>query len=136
MGYYATPTKTITKTEVKEVVKVVKEKEKNKQNNKMVVIVETTMPDGTKRKETKIVDKGVITITASENIDKSTDTKTETVVEHTHDSLLLYAVAEKNLSSPELSYGVGVQKRVLGPFFLGVYGTTQKNIGVTLGLSF
>lgn len=40
-----------------------------------------------------------------------------------------------NLSSP-LVYGVAVNKQVLGPFTIGVFGLTNSTVGVTVGVSF
>lgn len=146
IGYFATPTKVVTKTEIKEIIKEVEKKtsdtKKDKKNDKIVIIVETVLPDGTRKKETKIVDKGTITIDASETTeketDKTTETKTEKIVERSHDGLLLYAIGGARLndwtSGPE--FGGGVQKRLLGPFWIGAYGTNKLSAGVTLGISF
>lgn len=145
VGYFATPTKTVTEFRVKEVIKEVEkkvsDKEKNKRNNKMVIIVETIMPDGTRRKETKIVDKGTITVTANETTDTTVEKEVETVetktVERDKTGLLIYGIAGANLNElGELEYGLGVQSRLFGPFWLGAYATTQKNVALTLGLSF
>ncbi|MEO5367568.1 MAG: hypothetical protein H7831_14680 [Magnetococcus sp. WYHC-3] len=136
IGYFFTPTRTVTKVEVKEVVKVVKETQKDKKNDKIVIVVETVLPDGTKKKETKIVDKGTITIRSDETSEKQVETKTEKVVEKEHDSLMIYAFGNTNVFNPSLEYGLGVQKRVVGPFWLGAFGSNKVNIGLTLGISF
>jgi hypothetical protein len=141
-GRFAGPTKVVTKTEIKEVVKEVEKKtsETNKRNDKVVIVVETVLPDGTRRKETKIVDRGTITIDASSSseTDRTTETKTEKVVERARDGVIVYGLAGARLSDwtsgPE--YGGGVQARVLGPFWLGAYGTTKTSVGLTLGVSF
>lgn len=33
-------------------------------------------------------------------------------------------------------YGVGIERRILGPFFLGAWVTTQKQAGVSVGFEF
>jgi hypothetical protein len=145
-GYYLSPTKVTVRTEIKEVVKEVERKEKDskkdKKNDKIVIIVETILPDGTKKKETKIVDKGTITIDTSETsereTDKTTDTKTEKVTERARDSFQVYGIAGVKMTDwaagPE--YGAGVTRRLLGPIWIGAYGTTRTNVGVTLGIGF
>lgn len=138
MGYFATPTKVVTKTEIKEVEKKVDETQKDTKKNKVYLRTETILPDGTRKIETKIVDKDTIDVSTSSETDKSTDTTTEKTVERTHDGLIIYALGGAKLtdwtSGPE--WGAGVQKRVLGPFWLGVYGTNKLAAGVTVGLSF
>lgn len=146
VGYFATPTKVVTKTEIKEVIKEVdkrtEEAKQDRKNDKIYVKVETILPDGTRKIETRIVDKGTITIDSASQDTKTTDTtidsKTEKTVEHSHESLVIYGLAGVKLndfaSGPEL--GAGVQKRVLGPFWLGAFGTNKLSGGVTLGISF
>lgn len=136
VGYFFTPTKTITKVEIKEIEKIVKETQKDKKNDKIVIVVETIMPDGTKRKETKIVDKGTITIRSDEVTEKQTETKIEKVVEKQHDSLIIYGFGQTNVFTPSLEYGIGLHKRILGPFMLGAQGSNKGTIGLTIGLSF
>lgn len=146
VGRFAAPTKVVTKTEVKDVEKKVEKKttdsQKNKKNNKIVIVVETVMPDGTRRKETKIVDRGSITIdnssTEERESDRTTETKTEKIVERSHDGLLIYGLAAAQLTdwAGGLEFGGGVQKRLLGPFWLGAYGTNKATVGVTVGVSF
>ena len=77
IGYWVSPTKTVTKTEIKEVIKEVVKTEKSstktENRNKDIVIIEITKPDGTKTKETHIVDKGTISVDISEKMQKEID---------------------------------------------------------------
>lgn len=144
LGYAILPTKTITRVETKEVIKEVEKKSsetaKNKQNDKVVIVVETILPDGTRRKETKIVDKGTITIDTSSNSEtqkeSEKESKSEKVVDRTSETLI-YGIAGVNTSNlgdgPD--YGLGLQKRLLGPFTGGFFGMKSGRAGVTLGLS-
>lgn len=145
-GWYLTPTKVVTKTEIKEVIKeVVKEKEsttKDKKNDKVVIVVETVYPDGRRVKETKIVDKGSVTVNIdkdkSSETDKSTETKTEKTVERAAPSLAVSVLAAKdvtNLSAPP-AFGASVTKRILGPFTVGGFGLSNGTAGVSVGVLF
>lgn len=143
-GRYLAPTKTITKTEtvtvVKEVEKKVDDSTTHKKNDKDFVVIETVYPDGRRVKETHIVDKGTIVVTASSvsdtKKDSSTDTKTEKVVER-KSPVVIYGVGSINLSNftEAPDYGVGVQKQLIGPFWFG--GQIQKSgtVGITLGIA-
>lgn len=145
-GYYLSPTKTVVKTEIKEVIKEVERKEKDTKKDtkkdKIIIKVETILPDGTRRIETKIVDKGTITIDMSESSEKETDkskeSKEEKIVESQRNGLQLYGLAGVNVSdlssSPE--YGLGISKRLLGPIWIGGQGTNKGNVGITLGIGF
>jgi hypothetical protein len=142
VGYYLAPTKTVTVVEVKEKIITVEKKvtEKSKKEDKVTIIVETILPDGTRRKETKIVDKGMVTVDTTTDINTvaETEKKKQSTTEKKSDDLLVYLLGSARLndwgSGP--SYGVGVGKRVLGPFWLGGYGTTKSDVGITLGVSF
>lgn len=145
VGYYLTPTKTVTKIEIKEVIKEVEKKttesEKKKNNDKIVIIVETILPDGTRRKETKIVDKGTITIDTTTNSDTTKDTDKETKSEKTVERtspVVIYGIGSVNMTNfaagPD--YGLGVQKQLLGPFWFGGQFQKSGTAGVTFGIGF
>ena len=138
LGYFATPTKVVTKTEIKEVERKTDDTKTDNKKDKIFIKVETILPDGTRKIETKIVDKGTITIDSSSETDRSTDTVTEKTVERSHDALIIYGLGGVKLSDwqsgPEI--GLGLQRRMLGPFWLGLYGTNKLSAGVTVGISF
>jgi hypothetical protein len=125
VGYFATPTKV--KTEVKEVVKIVKEEQKTK----IVYREKIVYPDGTTvEKEQEREDT---------NTRESSDTTRTAVKETTKDiGLVLSALAIVDSSeiSGHRDYGIHVTKRVFSSITVGVMATTDKKIGVSIGLSF
>lgn len=161
VGYYAVPSKVITKTETKTQSVADTKTQSNdtdiskksdsvqKNNNKVYTRTETIAPNGTKTITTSVVDKGTVstnnnvinTNTDKTDIDSqlksSSDVTASKEVDHSKNDLLIYGIASEGYSNllGGPSYGAGVQKRVLGPFWLGAFGTTT-NAGVTLGIGF
>lgn len=145
VGRYTVPTKTVTKIEEKIVEKEVikwKEKEvKNEDKDVETVIVETTYPDGTVKKETRIIDKGKIKVTfEAEGSSESEKSKVTSILksevkENANWNVSLLAGSE-NLKYNEFIYGVHVQKTVLGPFSVGAFGLTNKTVGLSIGGTF
>ena len=144
VGRYTTPTKVITKTEIKEVIKEVEKKTedsaKKTQKNKVYIKVETILPDGTRRIETKIVDNGTITIDTSTNTETERETEKESKTEKTVERaspVVIYGLGSVNMSNfasgPD--YGVGVQKQLIGPFYMGGQFQKSGTFGVTLGIA-
>ncbi len=85
-------------------------------------------PDGTKE-------------TTIDETDKSTDKKTEKHTETTYQNKdwQVAGTAETDytqLQEVKLDYGVHIQRRILGPFYLGALINTNKQVGVSLGLEF
>jgi hypothetical protein len=150
VGRFSLPAKVVTKTETKtvekEVVKWKTEIKRDQQNNKDTVTTETHYPDGRVVKETHIVDKGT-TVTDNKTDEtktdnKSSDTTTEKTTEYsTHDwnFAALGAIKKDSGGNPALAsgfdYGLHVQRRVLGPFYLGGFGLTDKTLGASVGVS-
>lgn len=85
-------------------------------------IIRITDPDGTKKE--------IITI------DEHDKSKTKTVVTpKTNVSLLIVKDYSKHDNSgPE--YGVSMTREVLGPVTIGVFGLTNKTIGISIGYNF
>lgn len=136
-GRYSKPAKVevVTKEVIKEVIKQDTTKDINK--NKVVVIHKTIHPDGSVTTDTTITDRGTIdshttTDIAKEAI-KTSSTTTTRDSGLTIEALALFKVC--NLNCPP-DYGVAVSKRVFGNLRVGVLGTTQKQIGVSVGLDF
>jgi ribosomal protein S7 len=130
-AYYFAPTKIETKTEVKEV-EVVKEtkKEQKHVNTKIVV---TEYPDGRKTTETYIVDDSVVFV------DKDVEKQVEIVKEKKVENAKPQWNAKVSTSLyPNFNsiYQVDVNRRILGPIFLGVYGRTDKEFGIGVGFEF
>lgn len=131
LGYYFAPVKL--KIEQKEVIKEV-EKIKYKENKNInTKIVETIYPDGRIVKETYIVDQSVVFIEKDKQLDKITENKTE------KDGIKpqWFVKASTNLI-PKLNsiYQVDVNRKIIGSIYLGVYGRTDKEIGIGVGLEF
>lgn len=148
IGRFTLPAKVQVKIQEKIVEKVVtkevEKKNREDRKNKVVVIVETKLPDGTVRKETKIVDRGVVELDYSRNKDSQTETETEKTEEKTvtyakNDwalSILGGAHIGSGLSDLSPAYGGHVQRRILGPFYLGAFGLSTRTFGGSLGVSF
>jgi len=129
VGYFSKGASTV--TEIKEVIKTVTVKEEAK--TKIVYKDRIVYPDGT--------------IKESERSEENTNTKEGTSTEASRTAntetkrdvgLTLSALAMVNASDFQghKDYGVHVTKRVLGNINVGVLATTDKKIGLSLGLSF
>lgn len=119
-GYYTLPEKVVTKTvtDVKTVTVT--------QHDVETVVV--NKPDGTT--ETKIIDHSTDT-TKSE--DTSVSTKT---IENGKPNWKVSV--QGSTKHPELQYfyGAQVERRILGPIFVGAFGNVDKTVGLTVGLEF
>jgi hypothetical protein len=152
VGRFTVPTKVVTKTEIQTVVKTVevaKEMKKTDQKkDRDVVITETTKPDGTKVKETHYVSHSdtvtLDTRTDTKNTQASTDIKSETITTNEKGNWNIAALAGVNskdeLWQKQIGYGAIVQRRIIGPFYLGGYangfGSSSQSYGVSIGGSF
>jgi hypothetical protein len=145
VGRYTTPTKTKTVVEEKvvekEVVKFVEVQAKTEKKDVETVVIEIISPDGTIRKETKIVDKTVLEEQKKIDLNKQTDQTRISKREETTESSssewmvsLMVSAKENNIS--EQNFGVHVQRRIIGPFYLGVYGEQNKGVGLSIGGTF
>lgn len=134
IGRYSLPAKVITETKIVE-----KEVEKKKIDKDKVTIITTTIkPDGTKVTETKIVDKSVITV----DIDKNKIIDKETVTTFNNNNFHVSALIGHNfgnntdlLLNNTFVYGISVEKRFIGPLYLGVWGMTDKSLGISAGVN-
>jgi hypothetical protein len=144
-GRSTTPTKTKTvieeKVAEKEVVKFVEVQAKTEKKDVETVVIETISPDGTVRKETKIVDKTVFEEQKKIDLDKQAEqtriSKREEITKRSSFEWmvsLMVSAKENNIS--EQNFGVHVQRRVIGPFYLGVYGEQNKGVGLSIGGAF
>lgn len=145
VGKYTIPAKVVVKTEekivTKEVIKWKEKKVKNESKDKEVVIIEIKYPDGTVRKEKRIVDKGTLRIDyskeGSKESTKTEERKTEvSQINSKYDWHVSGMVSPKDFSKDSIEYGLSVERRILGPFYLGIYGTTNRSFGGLLGVSF
>jgi hypothetical protein len=148
VGYFLMPEKVEVKVEEKVVEKIVtreiEKKNTQKKNNKTVVIVETKLPDGTFKKETRIVDKGKVELDFSKDSKSKYTAETEktsfTTVTGRKDSVIISIMAGAKFtdltSAESVAYGVHVQKTIFGPFTIGAFGFTDKRFGASAGIKF
>lgn len=125
-GRYMQPAK----VEVKEVEVVKQVTTENK--NIVVTQVETVNKDGTKTIKTVTEDKS--TTKVQENRTTESDKITSSQKPQWKVSGLA-GVKIDDLKS-RLVYGAAVERRILGPVFVGVWGNTERMAGVTVGLEF
>lgn len=121
-AYYLVPKRVETKTVTVEV--------QNKKTEQDTVIVEKTNKDGSKTKTTTIK-------TKTESQDK-TNTQTKSEKEYykpEYTISVMGGVDFNNLTAPFI-LGVHAQKQIIGPFNVGVFGFTNKTIGLSVGLQF
>jgi len=144
IGRFTLPKKVITKTETqvvtKEVVKWKVKKDTQVNKDKEVIIVETKYPDGTIKTEKRIIDKGKITIQLDKNGQTTTNTNitsnTTSTKEYNTNNLLISGMVSPDIRNSTLRYGLLVQKRFIGPLFIGGFGVLNSGVGVTIGVSF
>lgn len=114
LGKYTTPERVVTQT-ITKIVTVT-------QHDTQTVIVEK--PDGTKT--TIIIDKSKDTTKQQQ-----TDTKTvENIKPQWHVSAQL--VPQQGLLGPV--YGLQIERRIIGPVHVGVFGNTDKEFGLSVGV--
>lgn len=137
IGRYSLPAKVEVRTEVKTVEKIVKDTEKQKDTDKVITIVETKLPDGTVTKKTEIVDKSKTETTTKTTTDKDTDSMSESVTTYATKDWFVRGMAGFKLDgAAPTQYGIGIDRRILGPIHVGGYGFTDGKFGVEVGLSF
>lgn len=102
-----------------------------KNNDIKTVIIEKINKDGSKEITKTIVDNSV------EKVDKSTETslKSVTVIPKNWHASVGYLRSYEHLTD-SAAYQLTIERKVFGPFSLGVTGSTNKQIGLTLGFEF
>lgn len=103
-------------------VEVVKEVVKN---DVRTIIKTIENPNGTKETTTEIIDKSV----------KQETSKSNTTVA-AKPQWMFSVGARKPYDKSDLYYDLQVQRRILGPFYLGGSISTEKTIGVSVGMEF
>lgn len=123
-GRYAQPAKEVIKTvEVVKTVTVV-------QHDTVTVTKQIKKPDGTTETDTVITDKDVdITNTAIK------DTSSETIT-NVKPQWKLSGQGGYNFSSFNKVYGAEVDRRILGPIFLGAWGNSDRAAGIAISVEF
>lgn len=145
VGRHTVPVKTVTKIEEKivekEVVKTVESSKKDEKRNKEVIIIETRLPDGTVKKETRIVDRGTIVIDSTKDSTRITSVETERKSEtstkaNSQKWNVALLAAKKDTINSEILYGGHVQYKVAGPFSVGVMGLSNKTGAISVGVTY
>lgn len=125
LGRYVQPAKVVTKTEV--VTKV------ETQIQEHVHTITRTITDPNGHSETvTVTDNNTNTHSNSES--DSTSSTVTTYNKPQWKAQGLVGLNIHDLSSPV--YGVGVERRILGPIFVGAYGKTNSEAGLSVSLEF
>jgi hypothetical protein len=132
VGRYTVPTKTITKTVVQTVTVTAEDKQVDKQQDKDETITETDKPDGTKVTVTQITSKTDTESNDVKNTQTNTLAKSETITtnETTNWNVaVLFTPKYDSSNSLELgvNYGAMVERKIIGPFYLGAFGLENQN---------
>lgn len=138
VGRYTSPSsvteKTHTETDTKQTQVDDKTIDKNVNKDYKKTVVKNK--DGSETITTEVIDKSNTTITDNNSTTTSSNTisNTEKTTTYSVNNYMLSVAADVN--SGGITYGALVQKRLLGPIYLGVMGFTDKRVGLTLGVSF
>jgi aspartokinase len=128
VGLVTKPAKIVTKTEIVEKVVTVKEEGKIK----VVKVVETVRPDGTKTTVTDSTEESKSK--EATNLEKAS--LNEKVVSNETGARLNVLVGSNISKAPELNYGLMLSKRLIGPISFGVFGMKGGEYGLTAGIQF
>lgn len=83
-------------------------------------------PDGTKETVEEIVDKST----------KKETSTSETIIASKNQWMFDISARKELTNGNALAYELQVQRRIVGPFFVGVKGGTDKSLGVSIGMEF
>lgn len=123
-GRYMTEPTIITKN-----VEVIKEVEVVKRDVR-TVIKEVTSPDGTRQVDTVIEDK------TRERTRTDSDRSNETIVTNEKPQWKVGVSARTKIFDLVPVYGGTVERRIIGPIFVGINGWTDSSFGISVGLEF
>jgi hypothetical protein len=131
-GYFSRPERVVTKVDVRE--KIVEVTAKATRNDVVTRSREISRPDGTKIVRVVTVDKSVSRESGKlEATITRTEEKTE---ERSAPQWNVRAMAGITFGDAAPVYGAGVDRRILGPIFLGAYGFSNGTVGAAIALSF
>lgn len=134
VGLFFTPKKVISQSKTVETTNSQIAKTENKANK--TTKIETVKPDGTKV-ITVIEDRSVTTENKAISSKTEIKEKTKIVENKKQPSWMISGQAGTQLTDPGIrSYGGAIQKRILGPFWVGVYGDSRGNIGGMFSVQF
>ena len=126
-----------TKVETKEVIKIVEVFKERKEEKKKVktVITETVGKDGSKQTRTEI-DEDNTSVTQTNKDTKVDSEKTRVEIKGSGISLSLLAIKDVPNSRKDLSYGAVISVPVFGSLNATGMVTTDKQVGLGLGITF
>lgn len=127
-------------TAARERVKELSQQVENLKKNVRVEIVEVVRPDGTKEKKTTTdvkIDKtttGVKTVTVDREVEKRVEI--DRLVDRSRPDWRVGPMIGFDVRTGTLGYGGQIERRIAGPFSIGVWGMTPGVFGLTVGLEF
>jgi len=125
VGRYLQPAEV--KIEIKEIIKEVEIEKRNV----VTIIREIVRPDGTKEVETRIVDK---TTTEKDKTEMRSEIKKVKALKPQWRASIMAGI-DGSFKNP-IIYGAQIERRILGPFSLGVWGMTNKTAGFSVSWEF
>ena len=129
IGRFSKPAQVITET--KEVVKTVTVKDENK--NKVVYKEKIVYKDGTSKETEVTKEESSSKESSASESSKTAETK---VTRDTGLSLAALAIVDSSDLKGHKDYGLHVQKRIVGNITIGAIATTDKKVGVSIGMEF
>jgi len=138
VGRYSTPSKVVTKTQT--VAAQTDDSVTNVADDKDETIDKTIEKDGTIKEEIHITDKTDSTTTDQKT--STTTSNTETTKTNLNAEWNVSALATPSrlddvlINTGSMAYGIHVQRRIIGPFSIGVFGLSNKVYGLSVGASF
>lgn len=142
-GRYSAPEKIKIETKTVEVEKKQTDEHKDvaqKKHLKTITVVKV-LPDGTKESKTTVVEDDASrtkdALSQTDDVSKSTDTVKE--ITKSSSRLTLSALAGAKISfteTPTLVYGGAINRDLIGPINIGVFGLSNGIGGFSLGLTF
>ena len=139
-GRYSLPSKIVESDKEKDVKQEQKQTDQKVDKNKVTIVKEVKSPDGTITKTTTVVDKSVIDTDTHNKLNEQKDIDKEKITTYDTSSLKASLLISKSFETGHytdpLVYGIGIDKKVLGPIWMGAFGYTNRNLGVSFGLMF
>ncbi len=146
IGRFSLPAKIVEKEHIVYQERIVEKKVEvtniKQKDHKIYVRIEHTDKDGGKTVETRIMDdkttdtKDSVTDNKTDNSSTVVDKEKTTTYSQQSTIISLSAKAQLNNWSAGPAYGLLLQKRLIGPLYVGGFGFTDMNFGLSAGLAF
>lgn len=144
IGRFTLPAKIVEKEKIVYQDRIVEKQviisEVKKKSNKQYVKIEHIAKDGSRTTETRIIDLSTQNTASKASSEKLQDThitqdKEKVTINNTGSTLVTLGV-KANPSIIGMDYGILIHKKLLGPFWFGAFGYTDKSFGADIGLMF